>query len=393
MSGQPQNRLELRIVGLLCIPILCGILVAGLWPFHAPFNQVAWLGNENGLHFGNHGTVLTSRPFAPGSSAQAGTSVSLEIWLQPRLAVDSNTILVFYTPLSPLQFSLHQSEANLAVRLGSPKQQLKAKGTGMVYVHEIFRQREPSLVAIASGGQGTRVYLNGVLASIAPHFRLSSKNFAGQLILGTSPVVADSWSGQMLGLALYQHELTAAQALRHFETWTAQGRPDLGLSERPLALYLFDEHQGRVVHDRSGAGIDLDIPERYMIVHEKFLQPPWKEFHQDWGYWKNVLINISGFIPLGFFFCAYWTMAGRLNRPALATVILGAAVSLTIEVSQAFLPTRDSGMTDLITNTLGTALGVMLFRWQAGLFSRVLNRVTSALLLIRHGGHVPANHL
>jgi VanZ family protein len=44
-------------------------------------------------------------------------------------------------------------------------------------------------------------------------------------------------------------------------------------------------------------------------------------------------------------------------------VLAGAAISLTIEILQEYIPGRDSGLHDVITNTFGTFLGVLLFRW------------------------------
>ena len=80
------------------------------------------------------------------------------------------------------------------------------------------------------------------------------------------------------------------------------------------------------------------------------------------GYWSDVVINIVGFIPFGFFFALWFSLTPGIARPRLTALLLGFAISLAIETLQYFLPTRDSSMTDLLNNTIGTALGVALCR-------------------------------
>jgi hypothetical protein len=157
--------------------------------------------------------------------------------------------------------------------------------------------------------------------------------------------------------------LTAGEVSQHYATWTENRQADLAKSGGVLALYLFNEGSGSVVHSQVASAPDLLIPERFVIVHKWFLEPFWKEFRPGWSYSKDVGINVAGFIPLGFFFCSYLSLVGKIKHPSLVTIALGFIVSLTIEVLQAFLPTRDSGTTDLITNTFGTALGVILYGW------------------------------
>ncbi len=146
--------------------------------------------------------------------------------------------------------------------------------------------------------------------------------------------------------------------------------------ERALAFYLFNEGGGKVIHNAIGSGIDLDIPTHYLVVDQLLLEPPWQEFYTQRNYLKNCVINIAGFVPLGFVFSLYFAAVCKMKRASLAAIVIGGAVSLVIEVWQAYLPTRYSGMTDIITNTLGTGFGVMLYRASAALLARlpVLNR-------------------
>ena len=107
----------------------------------------------------------------------------------------------------------------------------------------------------------------------------------------------------------------------------------------------------------------MSIPDRYLVLDQVLLRPFWEAFHpSSSGYWDDVLVNIAGFVPFGFLFCAYLSLARRFKWPALVAILLGFTVSLTIESLQVFLPTRDSDTTDVITNTLGTCFGVWLYR-------------------------------
>ena len=356
--------MRVRLLSFACAGVLCITLTLGLWPFHVPRNDVSWLGNRNGLHFGGSGTVFSDSAFMM-TAAGNRPSCSLEIWLQSDNIWRFSTFLVFYVPGNPVPFSLHQSQTSLSLQTAIQDNRHHAEMKDL-YVEHAFRATGPTFITVTSGAQGTAVYLDGTMAKREPQSPLCTQAFAGRLVLGDSAEQGDSWSGKLLGLAIYDRELTPPQVLEHYETWTQRKRSKIPENEG-IAAYSFDERTGKVIHSRGGSGPELQIPETYTVLGQAFLESPWSEFRRSElrrsnSFWSAVNKNIIGFIPLGFCFCAYFSFGRRTRRAVLATVTFGIVVSFTIEVLQAFLPTRDSGVTDLITNTLGTYIGVLLYR-------------------------------
>jgi hypothetical protein len=361
-NGSPNistsNIRKRHVLGLLCASVLVGILIAGLWPFHAPKNGVSWLNNGNGLHFGKYGVMLGAETWSPHDWKE-GTGCSIEIWLQPDHVDRGGTVLGFYSPENRIvTFSLHQSLDDLLLRRTAAYSQRLVRNKW--YIEHVFGENNQIFVAITSNSRSTAVYVNGNLVRTSRRFGLSRADLTGQLVVGNNPVVDNGWQGQLRGLAIYNSELTPSEVMQHYVTWTTLSTKG-NKSESPAALYSFTEGAGNVVHNQMDSGNDLQIPQRYLVLHQQFLELPWDEFDPSWGYCKNVLINIGGFIPLGFFFCAYFSMARSVERPLLASIIFGAVVSCLIEVLQSFLPTRDSGMTDIITNTLGSGIGAVFY--------------------------------
>lgn len=81
-----------------------------------------------------------------------------------------------------------------------------------------------------------------------------------------------------------------------------------------------------------------------------FVDPPiW------YGPWTNSAGNILLFLPLG---ASLFTLLRTATRyPILSTVLIGAAASLFIEVSQFVFAVGYTDVDDLLFNTLGAALG------------------------------------
>jgi VanZ like family/Concanavalin A-like lectin/glucanases superfamily len=375
-----------KILGAICLCTLCGILVAGLWPFHAPSNEVSWVNQGSGLRFGKHGSVVSAGRFTAKPS-ESSSPCSIELWLEPSRTHSSGTILAFYNPETQVvAFAMRQSLGDLVLQSAPPSPRHYG-GKDKIYIDDVLGRRQPVLVTITSGQSGTMVYADGGLVKQASTFSFTSRDLTGQLVLGNSPVTAHTWSGQLLGLTIYRRELSPSEIAEHYADLTRTKQTSLAERRGVVALYLFNEGSGKLVRNQADPETDLLIPDRFFLVHARFLERPWDEFRNDWNYWKDVGINVGGFIPLGFFFFAFFCSPAGNKRAAVATIAFGFAVSLTIEILQAFLPTRDSGMTDLITNTFGTALGVSLFVWM-----RKHNRIAQAEMRIA-AGEDRAEHL
>jgi VanZ family protein len=356
---EQRGKVYRRIVLAGCACALAVVLVAGLWPFHVPKNDVVWLQEGEGVELGRHATLLSSEafPVAP----KAGTS--LELWVRNSDSWDESTILAFDSSRDPsFPFSLQQVGRILIVQRYETNPEGKLKRLRFS-TPGMFRLGTISFVTITSGNHGTRVYLNGVLQKASQEFRIKPGDLSGRLIVANS-TTDDSWSGQWKGLAIYHSELTAESVAAHYQAWMASN--PASTEAPPIALYRFNEASGSVVYDQSGLGRDLKIPEGYMVLHPAWMMPAWRQYQfgwPNWSYWKDVLNNVAGFVPVGFFLLAYWSTARPVRRPVACVILAGFVLTFAIESTQRFLPTRDSDMTDVITNTLGTVLGVLLYRW------------------------------
>jgi hypothetical protein len=353
------NRIALspRYLGWLSILLLMGMLIACLWPFYRPQNAASWI-EGGGVTFDQHSVLLSSDALiVPGN--RESVSCSFELWLVPGFARNMGTILAIYSPKNPRQFVVDQWRTGLAVRAASVGDPLRT-GTAPSYTHDVLKPGKAVFVTVTSGQPGTQVYIDGILRKTSPHFFITNRMLSGKLVLGTAASADSTWLGRLRGLAIYDRTLDPAEIREHYVTWTGSGRPEVSDPEALLALFLFKERSFR---NEVAGGTGLYLPQRYVIPAKSVLSAPSLENPQD------IIENIIGFIPLGFTLCGYIVTSRRMRMPVVITILLCGVLSLLIETLQIFLPTRDSDLTDVITNVIGSAIGALAYQWGASRWS------------------------
>jgi len=348
---------QAKALSIYCVLMILAVLVATLWPFNfMPSNQATWLPHTNGMRFDQYGVVLSEGPLRP-AAGDPGNSCSLELLLRAEAVYSMRSILNFYAPDNPRQFQIKQWNNGLVITRHIAGTRNRA--TTRFELGDAFLGDRLLVLAITSRPSGTIFYINGK-PQVVSRATISPSDFSGQLVLGTSPVDYELWSGEVRGLVVYSKALSPVEVQQHYETWSATGGIGAAPLDRATTQYAFSEGSGRIVHNAIATGPDLEIPKSFTIPHKGFLKNPVQEFEPNWQYVYDVVRNIAGFMPLGFLICAYRTIAHSRARAILAATLTGAVLSFTIEVLQFYIPQRNSGITDILTNTSGAFLGALI---------------------------------
>ena len=274
---------------------------------------------------------------------------------------------------------------------------MKADGKGKPIHFEIddfFKIGERTSIGIVFDGNNLIAYRDGIKKkerTIGP-MTFSEWDKSYPLVIGSEANGKFPWEGRIYSIAIFDRALTQEE-IKEFDHGPGivrnvqnngendratvrglRGKPDESVGymlweaqhgdgfPKPLVNYDFINSGGAIVKD-SGKGIpvDLIIPAYFTPYKRTVLQNPyieWREFRRNL---MDILLNVAGFIPLGFLLAGYLKDKGFSSVAfVLLSVAGGFGISLLIEILQAFLPSRSSGIVDLITNTSGTMIGCLV---------------------------------
>jgi fluoride ion exporter CrcB/FEX len=351
---------KLLISAALALVLLITLL-AGLKPKGYHFrNDIAWTRSNGGIGIGPIGIAYTrdSLQWMDKNSLDSGFAIELSVKADKFQTNGIAEILSFWDGTYPEPLIIGQWRDFVIVRVRAINNKKRYLEFG---ADSIFEQKKSRLIQIVSARSKTVIYVDGIRTSdsiFTPIF--PDAGLRGRLILGNSATAGEPWSGELHGLAIYQLALSPGEITLRFSQWGLMGRASLPPATNAAHFFQFKEGGGRVAHDCVATGFDLKIPKFFQIVKKKVLTGPWDDFTWSFSYLADVAVNLIGFMPIGFFMALFLFEVRAIRnwkKNLFLTGFICFCISLSIELIQVYIPTRDSQLSDLICNTLGGSIG------------------------------------
>jgi len=359
----------------LLVLVTIATLWAGLDPKGYRFrNEVEWLEGRAGLRFGKFGRVHTE-PFIDQSMATAlnRDGFTLRMTIDPAVVSHGGfrTIACFHSVDAGSQLVVGQWRDFVIVMNGDDYNN-KRRWPRVTADVSMFAQR-PLMLEVVSTPHGTGLFLNGELVETNSrlHLKLPATPDPGRLVLGNSVNASQPWTGEINFLELLARPLTADEIRARDQNARVSVQLVADPGARPWLRFRFDEPGGNTVRNHGALAATLSIPGPLHALGTRALAWAPESGLPGRALALDIALNFLGFLPFGAAVALVLMSTRRSSlRVIVVAVLSGMLLSLVIELTQAWLPSRDSSLRDLLLNTVGTPFGaagvVLIRRWLRG---------------------------
>jgi hypothetical protein len=305
------------------------------WSFPKQVRNGAELLAQGGIAFPTPGVVRSVRPPDWVAAAMRSQQLELELRVHAFESDQHGPARIFTLSADPYyrNLTIGQEGENLILRLrtaGTDLNGIRADGAPFAELQGIF-QRSDAWVEIRLGIEPGRLRLSATAPQTGQRTEFET---------ALAPEPLRDWDpSYLVGLG---NELTSDRV------WLGE----IGQALVRTGGTSFDY----AAADAHGA---LEVsPERFWFSRQNFTLVPFSDFELEDG-----LVNVVGYVPLGLLFGVVGWLRGGARRgwPRLVALVLAvAAVSATFEFLQFAFPHRHPSTTDLVLNTLGGAIGILM---------------------------------
>jgi hypothetical protein len=319
----PYAKLGRGALALATATALLAYAAVLLWPYDwapaGPVENEAEPLPKGGIRFAGPGIARTSAPPQWVAAAIRAQELEVELQVRPLAREQTGPARIMTLSLNPdrRNLTIGQQGADLILRLRTPASDLNGtvNDAPVASIPDVFRSGKWSTIGLRIEPGQLELSVNGELAArrSLPAHPFASWNPSFPLALG--------------------NELT-------------NDRPWLGEIRRAVVRAGNNE----IDYARSS---ELEAPERVWRFWSMPKLIPFQDTNP-----VDFVANVVLFIPLGMLLGAW--LRREAGRAPWRAVLVIAAISAGFETLQLFLPVRSPSIDDVIANTLGGALGLLL---------------------------------